>query len=322
MGSQQATTCSILAPEYMVTTPLSVQIVEVGPRDGFQAINTLIPTIDKIAIIRRLQAVGLQRIEIGAFVNRCVLPQMADTADVLADVIAIPDFDPQVLVPTERYAKVAVDAGARHLVFVLSASEKHNMSNVRRTPLDSVDEYARIARLLPDGGSLRLNIATAFDCPFDGPTAPESTLALLERLTRLFPGAEVGLCDTTGRATPDRVKMLFDRAMDQFPAISGWAYHGHDTYGLGLVNVFAAWQAGVRVFDAAFAGLGGCPFAPGATGNVATEDVAWMFEAMGVRTGVDVQTLAGIANTGAALPGALAGGRVRAALHRHEHAVR
>jgi hydroxymethylglutaryl-CoA lyase len=292
-----------------------VHIVEVGPRDGFQAIKPLISTTDKIALIRRLYAVGLRCIEVGAFVNRAVLPQMADTAEVLAEVMALPDLRPRVLVPTERYARIALDAGARDLVFVLSASEKHNMSNVRRTPGESVDEYTRIVERLPAAATLRLNIATAFDCPFEGRMAPESTLVLLDRMADVFPGVEIGLCDTTGRAAPDRVMTLFDQAMQRFPGIN-WAYHGHDTYGLGLVNVFAAWQAGVRVFDAAFAGLGGCPFAPGATGNVATEDVGWMFESMGIGTGVDVQALTGIANAGAKLPGALAGGRVRAALDR------
>ena len=161
---------------------------------------------------------------------------------------------------------------------------------------------------------MRINLATAFDCPFEGRVPVGAALDLLGRLVALRPDVEVCLCDTTGRATPDHVAQLSAEARRPFPNVAAWAYHAHDTYGLGLATTYAAYQAGVRVFDAAAGGLGGCPFAPGATGNVATEDVVWMFERMGIATGVDLGALLPVARDAAALPGASAGGRARDAL--------
>jgi hydroxymethylglutaryl-CoA lyase len=167
---------------------------------------------------------------------------------------------------------------------------------------------------LPDNVDMRLNIATAFDCPFDGRVAEADTIALLDRLAPLRWNAEICLCDTTGRASPDQIDRLFAACTERFPQVSRWAFHAHDTYGLGLANVYSAWRRNVRVFDASFAGLGGCPFAPGATGNIATEDVVWMFQRMGVETGVDLDVLLPVSRDGAAIPGGLPGGRVRHAL--------
>lgn len=292
----------------------AVSIVDVGPRDGFQAIATFIPTATKIDLITRLHAAGVRRIEATAFVSEKAVPQMADAAEILLASSDLPDLDLQVLTPNVRYAEKAVGAGARHIAFVLSVSEKHNLNNVRRLPKDSTAEYATLTKAVGEQTRIRLNVATAFDCPFDGPIAPEQTIALLEHLIPNRADVEVALCDTTGRVTPDRVRTLFERAMTQFPLVSLWAFHAHDTYGLGVANVLAAYDAGVRVFDASFAGLGGCPFAPGATGNVATEDVVWTFEQMGVRTGIDLTALISVARDGAALPDACSGGRVRQAV--------
>lgn len=291
-----------------------VQIVEVGPRDGFQGIGPFIPTATKIDYLRRLAGAGLHRIEIGSFVSPTALPQLADTPELLAAGAGIPGLIPQVLVPTEARARKALEAGARFLAFVLSVSEAHNRSNVRRAPQESVAEYRRIAGMLPAGCDMRLNIATAFDCPFDGRVEMAATLALLDDLVPVLPGAEICLCDTTGRAAPDHVAELFGLCHDRFPQVGRWAMHAHDTYGLGLANVYAAWRSGVGVVDASFAGLGGCPFAPGATGNVATEDVVWMFHRMGVETGVELDRLLPVADDGCRIAGGLAGGRVRAAL--------
>src|SRR3546814_8901742 len=141
--------------------------------------------------------------------------------------------------------------------------------------------------MLPACGSMRLNFATALECPVDGRIDPAITFELLDALVDIMPDAEICPCDTTGRVSPDRVSALLEAAQARYPQARYWAYHGHDTYGLGLANVLATWRAGIDVIDCSFAGLGGCPFAPGATGNVSTEDVAWMFEAMGVATGVD-----------------------------------
>ena len=292
----------------------SVEIVEVGPRDGYQGIGPFIPTETKIKLLQQLFDAGLHRIEIGSFVSSSAVPQLRDTPEVLEWCAKLPGLDPQVLVPSERRGREAVDAGARRLVFVLSVSEAHNRNNVRRHPLESAQEYERLIAAIPAEVGMRLDIATAFDCPFEGRVAPSATLALLDRLVPLRPDAEVCLCDTTGRADPDHVDGLLDACMKRFPMVATWALHAHDTYGLGLANVHAAFRRGVRVFDASIGGLGGCPFAPGATGNVATEDLVWMFERMGLATGIDLEALVPVARDAARLPGALPGGRVRDAI--------
>jgi hydroxymethylglutaryl-CoA lyase len=289
-------------------------LIDVGPRDGFQSIGTIIPTAEKISLLQGLHAAGVSRIEATAFVSEKAVPQFADAMEVLSAAQALPGMDPQVLVPNERHAERAIRAGAKHLAFVLSVSEKHNKNNVRRTPKESAAEYRRIVAAVPAGTKIRLNLATAFDCPFDGAIDLETTLTLMEELVDAAPDAEICPCDTTGRVTPDRVSALFAAAKARFPATRDWAYHGHDTFGLGVANVVAAWGAGADRIDASIAGLGGCPFAPGATGNVASEDVVWMFHNMGVRTGIDIALLADVARRAAALPGALSGGRVREAL--------
>jgi len=290
-----------------------ITIVEVGPRDGFQPIGPFIPTARKLEIIAGCVAAGLHRVEAGAFVGPAAVPQMADAEEVLRGTLGLPGADPQMLVPNARHARRAIAAGARHLVWVVSVSEAHNRSNIRLSPEESVAEFAA---LLPElaGIRLRMNIATAFDCPFAGRVAPEATLALVGQLAALRPDAEYALCDTTGRADPAHVATLHAACRDTFPQVAGWAFHGHDTYGLGLANILAAHGEGVRVFDAAIAGLGGCPFAPGATGNVATEDVAWMFARMGLSTGIDIDRLRPVADLAASLPGGSPGGRVRQAL--------
>ena len=287
----------------------AVEIVEVGPRDGFQPIVSPIPTGTKIDLVRRLHQAGLRRIEATAFVSDRAIPQLADAREVLGAAQALPGLDVQVLVPNRRYCDRALAAGARHIAFVVSVSEKHNRNNVRRAPAESVDEYRALVADLPDDVAVRLNLATSFDCPFDGPVDPEATLALLEPLLAARGDVEVGLCDTTGRVTPDRVAALFATAQKRFGGGSTrWAFHGHDTYGLGVANVVAAYQAGVRVVDASFGGLGGCPFAPGATGNVATEDVVWTLQGMNIATGIDLDALLPVAEAATRVPGALIGG--------------
>ena len=297
-----------------------VEIVEVAPRDGFQPIGPFIETAVKVDFVRRLNAAGLRRMEIGSFVSASAVPQMADTPAVLGAVRGTASLLPQLLVPTERRGISALDAGAPMIAYVLSVSEAHNRNNVRRSPTESAEDYERLAARVPSDVPLRLSLATAFDCPFDGRVDPAAVLEILDRLVPVRPDAEICLCDTTGRASPDMMRRLFGEAMARFPDVRHWAMHGHDTYGLGLANVFAAFEEGVRVFDAAAGGLGGCPFAPGATGNVATEDVAWMFERMGVSTGVDIGALRLVAEDAARLPGAQSGGRVRDALRSRPEA--
>jgi hydroxymethylglutaryl-CoA lyase len=288
-------------------------LVEVAPRDGFQPIGPFIPTPDKVEFIRAANAAGLHRIEIGSFVNPKAVPQLRDTGDILRGIADLPGLDPQILVPNNRGVDLALEAGATHLAYVISASDSHNRNNVRRDTATSIAEYGDMVRALPPGIRLRLNLATSFDCPFDGRLDESFVLDCLARLLACRTDVEVGLCDTTGRADPAHVASLVTACLRRWPG-TPFLFHGHDTYGLGLANIAAAWSAGLDRFDTAFAGLGGCPFAPGATGNTATEDAVWMFRRMGVETGVDLDALIPLAVRAAALPGAQPGGRVRAAL--------
>jgi hydroxymethylglutaryl-CoA lyase len=292
----------------------SVQIVEVGPRDGFQSVGPIIPTDTKMNLIRQLFDAGVRRMETTSFVSPSAVPQLADAAEIVDQAGQLAGLDAQVLVPTARHAERALAAGATHLSAVLSVSEAHNLGNVRRTPMESVEDFRRMVAILPANAKMRLNVATAFDCPHSGTISTDQVLRLLEHLVAVKQDMEIALCDTTGKANPRQVAGLFAAAADAFPHVAGWAFHGHDTYGLGAANVLAAWNAGIRTFDASIAGLGGCPFAPGATGNVATEDLVWMFDGMGIETGLALDRLAAVARTVASLPGAQTGGRVRDAL--------
>ena len=293
---------------------MNATLIEVAPRDGFQPIGPFIPTDEKVAFVEAAHAAGLRRIEIGSFVNPAAVPQLRDTAEVLARTRGLPGLDPQVLVPNARGVALALAAGAQHLVYVISASDAHNRSNVRRDTDASIREYGEAVRGLPAGTRLRLNLATAFDCPFDGRMDEAFVLDRLGRMLDHRAEVEVGLCDTTGRADPDHVGGLATACLRRWGAGTRFVFHGHDTYGLGLANIAAAWRAGITGFDTAFGGLGGCPFAPGATGNTATEDAAWMFRRMGVDTGIALPALVAVAVRAAALPGASPGGRVRAAM--------
>ena len=290
-----------------------VTIVEVAPRDGFQAIEPLIPTERKLEVIRALLESGFERIEIGAFVSPKALPQMADIGEILDQLSPEKDLRPAVLVPNRKGFELALEHGLQDIVYVLSVSEAHNRANVRR----SVDEsFAELAEALASSGGPtlrpRLNLATCFHCPYEGRVDPERVLALVDRAAELNDQIEINLCDTTGRAAPNEVQSLFEAARQRLgeegPALS---FHGHDTYNLGIANALAAYRGGARVFDAAAAGLGGCPFAPGATGNTATEDLVFAFELMGVSTGIDLDRLLDAATLAARIEGGQAGGRVR-----------
>lgn len=291
-----------------------VSIVEVGPRDGFQSIAQFIPTPIKKGIIQRLHASGIRRIEATSFVSEKALPQMADAAEVMTFAQSLPGVECQVLVPSLRHAQRALDAGAKRLSFVVSVSEAHNRGNVRRTPAESVEDYGQIVAMTPDDVGVRINIATAFDCPHQGTVAVKDVLTLMEQVLPIMPTAEFAICDTTGRANPRHVIDLFHALQREYGADKAWAFHAHDTFGLGAANVWAAWTAGVQTFDAAIAGVGGCPYAPGAKGNVATEDLVWLFEQSGVATGIDLPLLVSAARVMHDVPGAELGGRVRVAM--------
>ena len=272
-----------------------ILISEVGPRDGLQSIDTILPLAAKQAWIRALAASGLREIEVGSFVPAQVLPQLADTADVVAHGLTIPDLTVAVLVPNLRGAEAAVRSGAHKLTIPFSASETHSQKNVRRTHAQMFDEVRGIVallRALPDDKRPRLEggLSTAFGCTYEGEVPADKVVRLAEQLCEAGCD-EVGLADSVGFANPAQVRDLVVRVR----AVTGKerfaGLHLHNTRGLGLANVVAGLEVGVETFDSSMGGIGGCPFAPGATGNIVTEDLVFMLEAMGLNTGVDIDKL-------------------------------
>lgn len=289
-------------------------IVEVAPRDGFQAIDKPLPTKTKIGIIEGLIQAGCKRIEFGSFVSPRAVPQMADMAEIAEHFRDTAGARLSALVPNLKGADAAVAHGVTDLVYVFSASEEHNQRNVRRSVAESLDELRAVQSRLETlpACHLRVNVATSFDCPFAGPISLETLRQALSPVWSIAPQAEIGLCDTTGRANPQQVGRYFRRLMAECPSpYTTWAFHGHDTFGLGVANALFAYEEGVRVFDASAAGLGGCPFAPGATGNTATEDLVFALHEAGIGTGIDLLSLLSVADRIAELPGGVTGGHIR-----------
>jgi hydroxymethylglutaryl-CoA lyase len=272
--------------------PPRVVIREVGLRDGLQSIATILPTARKLEWVRDAYAAGQREIEVGSFVPAGLLPQLADTADVLAYAKTLPGLFVSVLVPNLKGAQRAIDAGADLLLVPLSASHAHSLANLRKTPDDVVAEVAKIRAARDAAGSKLLiegGVGTAFGCTIQGAVAPTEVLRLMQAL--LDAGADrVSLADTVGYADPRMVRDLFEQAL----RIAGDRFccgHFHDTRGLAMANIYAALEVGVARFDASLAGIGGCPHAPGASGNAATEDLAYMLASMGLSTGIDMQRL-------------------------------
>lgn len=289
-----------------------VEILEVAPRDGFQSIYEPLPTADKIEIIEGLLQAGFRRMEIGSFVSPKAVPQMADMGEIAAHFRGREGLRLAALVPNAKGAELALAAGLTELVYVFSVSETHNLKNVRQTVEQSLGQLADIAAMgAGETFRLRMALATAFDCPFDGAVAQENVQAAVRRVIEIAPSVEIALCDTTGRANPYQVRERFTAVMSEFGVERGWAFHGHDTFGMGVANALFAYQAGVRNFDASASGLGGCPFAPGATGNTASEDLVFAFEEAGIATGIDLAQLLTVADRIATLPGACVGGHLR-----------
>lgn len=292
-----------------LTPPAHVDLVEVAPRDGFQSIRDPLPTADKIRCIQALIDAGLTRLEIGSFVSPRAIPQMADIGEIVAHFAERPGMRLAALVPNLKGAQLALASGVRELVFVVSVSESHNRSNVRQGVADSLANLANIAETLRGQGArdvrLRLDLGTSFDCPYEGRIDWRQVDAVLDRARGVTHGIdlEVALCDTTGRATPYQVADHFVRLGERHGKGLGWAFHGHDTYGMGVANALYAIQHGATALDAATAGLGGCPFAPGATGNTASEDLLYALHGGRVDTGVDLARLLDAADLIAALPG-------------------
>ncbi|WP_372588253.1 hydroxymethylglutaryl-CoA lyase [Acidovorax sp. BLS4] len=274
--------------------PSSAQAIvrEVGLRDGLQSIATVVPTARKIEWVDAAYAAGQREIEVGSFVPARLLPQLADTAEVLAHAKSLPGLVASVLVPNLRGAERAIECQADLMVVPLSASHAHSLANLRKTPDEVVAEVARIRAARDAAGSRTLiegGVGTAFGCTLQGEVAESEVLRLMQAL--LDSGADrVSLADTVGHADPAGVQRLFEKARGLVGERLACA-HFHDTRGMGLANAYAAWQTGITRFDACLAGIGGCPHAPGASGNVTTEDLAFMLERMGVSTGLDVAAL-------------------------------
>lgn len=276
-----------------MTSPSPAIVVrEVGLRDGLQILPRTVPTEHKLEWLRAAHAAGLREIEVGSFVPARLMPQLADTAVIVEAARKLPGLVNSVLVPNVKGAHAAIEAQADVMLLPLSASRAHSLANLRKTPDEVVEEIARIRSLRDASGStclLEVGFSTAFGCTIQGRVDEDEVVRLVKAV--LAAGAErIGLADTVGYADPLQVERLFERCF----AVAGdrlTCGHFHDTRGLGLANVYAAWRAGARRFDACIGGIGGCPHAPGASGNVATEDVAYLFASMGVPTGLDFEAL-------------------------------
>jgi len=269
--------------------PAHVDIIEVGPRDGFQILRDFIETPIKIQIIQSLIGAGIRRMEVTSFVNPKAVPQMRDAAEVVR---GVQDSGCQcfAMTPNARGAERAIEAGVQMLNLVVSASESHNRSNVRMSVDESLAGFPAIAQLARQANTpIRGSVATAFGCPFEGDVAIERVLHVCRRLVDVG-CVELNLCDTTGMANPRQVARVAQRVLQELEGMC-IAMHFHNTRGAGAANLLAAMQSGITSFEASFGGLGGCPFAPGATGNVCTEDIVHMLHEMGVDTGIDLPAL-------------------------------
>ena len=272
--------------------PDKVLISEVGPRDGLQSVKATMPTAHKLAWIDALFDAGLREIEVGSFVPAKLLPQMADVALVVRHALSKPGLTVMALVPNLRGAEAALGCGVHKITLPVSASEAHSLANVRKTREQMVDEVRQIVRLRNERAPqmrIETGVSTAFGCTLQGAVPEDEVVRMAVALAEAGVD-EIGLSDTTGMANPAQVRRLFIKVRAHIGARTG-AAHLHNTRGLGLANCLAAWDVGVRTFDSSQGGLGGCPYAPGASGNVVTEDLVNMFEAMGVNTGVDLEKL-------------------------------
>jgi len=276
------------------TTEIDILVSEVGPRDGLQSIKRAMPTDAKHQWIVALAEAGLREIEVGSFVSPKLLPQMADAEEVVRAAVKISGLTVLALVPNLKGAERAITAGAHKLTMPVSASRAHSMANIHKTPEEAIEEVRKVCQLRdslpPDGRpAVEVGLSTAFGCSIEGPVSEDWVLKMAGMLVEA--GADsVGLSDSTGYANPVQVKRLFTQLKRELSDKAG-AAHFHNTRGQGLANVVAALDAGVTTFDASQGGIGGCPYAPGATGNIVTEDLVFLLESMGLRTGIDLERL-------------------------------
>jgi hydroxymethylglutaryl-CoA lyase len=267
---------------------VDIQICEVGPRDGLQNAKHRMATEAKKAWIRALAEAGLKEIEVGSFVPPKLIPAMADTGEIVRFATTLRGVKVVALVPNLKGFQRALEAGAHKITFPVSASRQHSESNVRMTPQQMVEEVRRCAQFPHPGVEIEGAVATAFGCTLQGVVPDDDVVAIATALAECCDG--VALADTVGYANPAQVKRIFRKVRNQIGGKLEGA-HFHNTRGLGLANALAAFEEGVRSFDSSMGGLGGCPFAPGASGNVVTEDLVFMFESMGLSTGIDLDKL-------------------------------
>jgi hydroxymethylglutaryl-CoA lyase len=282
--------------------PPDVTIYEVGPRDGLQNESRLISTDDKIAFIDGLSGTGLRAIEITSFVNPRWIPQLADAVEVARRITRRPEVVYSALVPNKQGLDSAMTAGMKEVAVFMSASETHNKKNVNKTIAETLQAFGEtVPPALAAGLKVRAYVSTVYGCPYEGKVDPGKALELCRAL-RALGCYQVSLGDTIGVANPRQVRDVLSRVLAEIPAPEV-AVHFHDTRGTALANILVAVEMGITTVDSALGGLGGCPYAPGASGNVATEDVIYMLEEMGVRTGVDMDKLIEVSRFASTLVG-------------------
>ncbi|WP_426113030.1 hydroxymethylglutaryl-CoA lyase [Pseudomonas sp. DSP3-2-2] len=271
---------------------IDVLISEVGPRDGLQSVSATMPTALKIQWISALAASGLREIEIGSFVPAKLLPQMADAAQLVAHARTVPGLFVTALVPNLRGAQAAFEAGVQKITLPISVSEPHSLANIRKTHAQVIEEVRSVIAWRDQHFPqvrIEAGLSTVFGCTLQGVVPADDVIRMALKMAELGV-EEVGLADTVGYANPTQVRRLFTRLRDEIGPVAGSA-HFHNTRGQGLANVVAALDVGVTTIDASQGGLGGCPYAPGASGNIVTEDLVYLLESMGLRTGVDIDRL-------------------------------
>ncbi len=271
--------------------PQEVYIVEVGPRDGLQNIEQFLETEKKVQLIKLLAQSGLRRIEATSFVHPKAIPQFRDAKEIISGILGLKDVQFSALVPNLVGAKNALESGVKELAFVFSISESHNKNNVNRTREESVQELEKILSLKKENPDMkvRVSLSTVFGCPFEGKVKEEEILRYIGRVKDLG-ATTITLSDTVGYGNPKQVRQIIKSCLNQFPSIT-FGVHFHNTRGLGLANALVCLEEGIMIFDSSIGGLGGCPFAPGATGNISTEDLVFMLDEMGIRTGVNIELL-------------------------------
>ncbi len=270
--------------------PGTVRIVEVGPRDGLQNEQATVATATKIELIRRLADCGLTTIEATAFVSPKWVPQMADAAEVMAGIVRRPGVRHPVLVPNEKGLDAALAAGATDIAVFAAASDTFSRKNINCSVAESIARFAPVVRRARDAGAaVRGYVSCVLGCPYEGEVKPAAVAAVAESLFETG-CEEISLGDTIGIGTPEANKRMIETVARRVP-LERLAGHYHDTRGMAVANVYAALELGVSVFDASVGGLGGCPYAPGASGNVATEDLVWLMQGLGIDTGIDLHRL-------------------------------